>query len=392
MGRLSPRDKIFSAKLALRQGHPFFSYLASQLTITEDVQTQTASIAPDFTMRYNPTFVLNMSTMETVFVVAHEIGHIILGHLTSYSTICKINTKKANMAMDLKVNDMLLVEKVGKAPKFGMIPTTVHSYTFQTSQKTVSDIDKKSTLEIFNEIDDIDVPNEPQPDQHEHQQSQDKADEQQSKIEDKIAEASMASQDQGITSEDLKRLVGAILKPKANYKEKLLRFVQAIVPTFQTWVTPNKRMLAQGRLFPGLRKETINGCIHYDTSGSISDKILQEFNSQVKVIINTFPSIQLHILVGDSSLCYEKDIDNNTNLDEEVKMAGGGGTSHKFVFDYLEKNSPTFCISFTDGYSDIDRIIKNYDISCPIFFVVPKGGYMESITTYGEVIEIELET
>jgi predicted metal-dependent peptidase len=167
--------------------------------------------------------------------------------------------------------------------------------------------------------------------------------------------------------------------------------VQALVPSRQSWARPNRRALANGIMLPGNVKETINGCIHYDTSGSITDKILQEFNSQVKAIMSLFPSIKIHILVGDSKLCYEKDIDQTTNLDEEITLKGGGGTSHDFFYKYIQENTPMFAMSFTDGYSDIDRCVQLYEISCPVLFVMPTMYSNKDIEQYGEVIEIELD-
>jgi predicted metal-dependent peptidase len=68
-----------------------------------------------------------------------------------------------------------------------------------------------------------------------------------------------------------------------------------------------------------------------------------------------------------------------------LKIKGGGGTSHIPVYEYVKSNLPNtkFIINFTDGYTTfpIDESIRT-------IWVLTKNGIDESNIPFGEVIKL----
>lgn len=389
---LTAQEKLWSAKLKIRSSFPFVSYLASQLNLMPDHAIQTACINAKFVMRYNPAYVLTKTSPEVQWLLAHELFHIVLGHLTYTSKIPNFNASKWNIACDLKVNDTLEVEGIGQAIQGSLLPDRNHEYVLP-SQTKISNIDTKSALEIYAEVPDQDAqdlsqncPNGQYGD-GEHEPSQGASETSDQKNADsKTAQASMAGE-RGRQSDAMKRLIDRILNPKIDWRERLQRFVQNYLPSSQTWARPSRKFLANGIIFPGVLKETINICFAIDTSGSMSEQMLKSCLSEMKNIVKSFSNVNIHVLVGDADLLAEFDVANDDEVNE-VQMSGGGGTSHEFVYEYCKKENPQCCIMFTDGYSDIPSCERTIGMDCTKLFLAPEGQWTKSMEGYGEVLEI----
>jgi len=103
-----------------------------------------------------------------------------------------------------------------------------------------------------------------------------------------------------------------------------------------------------------MKKEKIDVVVSIDVSGSISQKELTEFVTEIVGISKSFNNIKITCIICD---CKIQDvlICDNGNIDTllNMKIKGGGGTNHNPVYSYVQENIPTakILVNFTDGYS-----------------------------------------
>lgn len=308
-------------------------------------------------------------------VFMHELMHIINAHI-----ITKRDTLK-NVAMDLVVNDILediINVKFGLNKVFEKIlGIEFKKYTWEQvyemlrnnneAMKVVNEIEEK----IMSEKIDIDEKSV-------------------SEIEKKVLEGiEIAEKIRGLDS--LGELLKArLLKAKVNWYEILRNVLYDISYKVKDYSFRkiSKKSYAINVVLPGqIREEEINLNIVIDTSGSINEEELSKFISEVKNLVEQF-EISGKIYVHDAKILYKDDI-RNVKEDFNVllkNLKGGGGTSHKEVFEDIRKQfGRVINIIFTDGYSDLEEIkdIKRYEN----IFVVGKD-YNKIVEELGKVVKI----
>jgi len=93
-----------------------------------------------------------------------------------------------------------------------------------------------------------------------------------------------------------------------------------------------------------------------DTSGSIDEKVIGNFLSQVREICKTVVPEGIDLIYWDTSVCQHEVYDRDAfeSLLTSTKPAGGGGTSPQCVSDYIraKKLEPEAIVMLTDGYVD----------------------------------------
>jgi predicted metal-dependent peptidase len=155
---------------------------------------------------------------------------------------------------------------------------------------------------------------------------------------------------------NLQRLVREIVEPQIYWKDELrLRIVGRVGSRREDWNRPNRRRLVLNPFvyMPGRQghgAELITVVI--DTSGSIGDDQLTVFFSETASILNDCRPKRVQVIWCDASV---KRVEEARSLDELLHIReapGGGGTSFKPPFRYLEDNKtmPDTLIYFTDMY------------------------------------------
>ncbi len=377
MSNLTGRDKIIKAKIELSMRKPFFSFLATYLNITESTSIDTMAVDLNANLLFNPQWVDSIPQSQVRNVLCHEILHNVLEHLGRGSGS---DNSKFNIAADIKVNNLLVQEDMADLPKGGLVPDRSQSITLD-SGAVIPDIGTKTVEAVYKMVPDEDADkhsnNGDQFDQHNQSQAPDPK--VQKKWKQKVAAASQAAQ--GSMSDGLKRIVGDLLTPKIHWTHVLHQIVQAVIPHDYTYSRPHKKSHAIGCYMPSFKKENIEIVMAYDLSGSISEPVLQQYITEGFGIMNSYESVKAWLIGGDSELTFETTISamGNISADEVLKSTnfkGGGGTSHRFVMDWVNKNHPSaqLVICFTDGCSDIDRVWKTPH-SFKTIFVAIEGDY-----------------
>jgi predicted metal-dependent peptidase len=318
--------------------------------------------------KYGREFVKKLRDPELNFVVAHENGHKMYRHLTTWKKLHDENHKLANQACDYVINLMLKdldpTEAIIAMPRYphghpmaGKVMGLIDERFRGMNSKQVFDILKEEQEEGGSGGDDGDEGF----DDHDWQDAKDMTEEEKKELEREIDQAirqgMMARQKiAGTGSDGLDRELADLLEPKVNWREVLRDFVKSICNSkdASSWRKVNRRFLSTGVYMPSLIGEKVGHLvIAVDTSGSVGDEELSEFLSEVKGIAEEVNPACVDLLYWGSSVVGHETYGDGqaTNIINSTRPKGGGGTSPSCVSEYLkEKNiKPECVIILTDG-------------------------------------------
>lgn len=380
---LTPEEKIKKAKISLQQDQPFFAYLLSTLDIEADPDVGTIGVNTKTKRNifYNPDYIKETSLKQTQGLLIHEIGHIIFNHYHRQDQDPKIS----NIAQDIVVNDIIQEAKLN-LPQGGLVPSNHRLEIKQPQGKNIyiENINKKSSEQVYEILEKtLDKKTKEQLSQGAGGQGQKGKkkqqgggagqDEQQGaridqhnfgnsepdqetkeKIKQKIIEASTYAKSRGELPSKIEARIKELTESKLDWRSLLYRYVANEIPFDYTWQTPHKKSHSLGTYLPNIQREKLELVLALDTSGSISDKELQDFAGEVLSIVNSFQNIELTILEADTEIQKVIEISNyNKDKVKNLEIVGRGGTDHYPVFEWVQKNKPNarLLICFTDGHT-----------------------------------------
>ena len=277
-----------------------------------------------------------MGTVPRVmFVLAHEMGHIIFKHGLRRQGR---NPRKWNYAGDFAINLMLQKDKFeiwSKAlldTKFdGMSTEQIYEQLpddggkggfgglGQDIREPVSEFDDPSEMDAIGEM-----------------------------ITQRVAQAAVLARQAGQMSADLERFIGQILHPPLPWRDLLREFLTRVKQSQETWARRNRR-------FPDVylpsRHNRVIGPIYMlcDTSGSITnDEIAQIAFEMDDIALNLMPE-KIHVLWGDTKVKHEQIFLPGEPI--EVKPVGGGGTNMVELLEHVEQFDPEVVVLITDAYT-----------------------------------------
>ena len=176
------------------------------------------------------------------------------------------------------------------------------------------------------------------------------------------------------------RAIGDMLEPKVDWREVLREFVMSQMrgKDEMTWRRMNKRQMVNDIYMPSVISETMGEIVvAIDTSGSIDNKQISEFASELASICEVCNPEKVRVLWWDTAVHGEQvfEAGDYSNIGKMLKPMGGGGTHVSCVSEYLIKHdhNPECVLVFTDGYVESD--IK-WSITAPsIWFVTQRKDF-----------------
>jgi len=406
-------DKILKAKIKLQSKSPFFSYLSYFLNIKKLKDKQipesySMSIDVKGNLYYNPEWINKLSDDEVMGVLCHEIGHLAFLHLLRRNNR---HREKWNITTDLAINSML-IKNGFSLPKCGLIPDYNDSFDFPPhifgKKVKLNEVHKKTAEELFDELPemkeeendgeggwDIHIEGvgggEGDDDEKDgkgkgkgRQLTPAELKDLEEKWRDRIEEALMNSKARGNVPLGMERIFEQLRKSQVPWRVVLERVIQKSIPRDITWSRRSKKSVACNTYLPSVIKERVDVVISIDTSGSIGQKELTDFVSEIVGMARVFQgSINMRLLTHDTGVQDDYIIQNgNIAKIQQIKIKGGGGTSHEPVFDYVKekiKGCKTI-IAFTDGFSDLDSFEwGNHIYPFEKVFVLNKEGTDEQM-------------
>jgi predicted metal-dependent peptidase len=344
--------ELTEAIATLIHKHPFFAVLLLDLLEIEETESVKTAGTDGKHLYVNPEWFKTKcrSCDERVFVLAHEILHVIMHHPTRLKyyqdlgmgpDLKTFSKNKANHAMDYVINDTLVNDKVGKPPIGALINP-------QFDRTMIWD-------EVYEQLPDEDD-NDDSMDEHmpgDPSKAPSKA-----QIQRAVQSAASAAKSQGKMPAGMQRIVDEICEPQISWQDHLRKAVATLSGRdTQTWARPNRRRLAAPPhvYWPG-RMGMQAGCVLSvnDTSGSVSDKEQATFFGELHGILSDLQPEMLYVMFVDAEVHGTHELhDTNDLIGLKSQVKGGGGTDMTVAFKEMEKLpiKPSTVIVFTDGYT-----------------------------------------
>jgi predicted metal-dependent peptidase len=360
------------AKVSIVTQHPFFASILMKRQLIEDLTIPTAAVDQRNQIYINPVWFNTLSVEEIVFVLAHEIGHVIGQHALRRGAR---TPKKWNIAGDAWINDMLKAADIG---------TPVRGCVDMPGSKDIT-VD-----EIYNSL--PDDPNDDGPGgtgddiiERGSPLTAEEATRIDAETRVEIAQAAQAAKAQGKMPTALAKIIADLIDPGTPWHEILERYMTSYVRGDYTWSRPNRRF-ADIAYLPSTGKVPKMGevVIQVDVSGSISQKELAYYNGHMSRIIEQCNPERVHVLYVDTGVCKHEVFEQG----EEIKLEfySGGGTDMEEGFNFIAKEGidPEVFVCLTDGYTNFS--VENAP-SYPVLWCISS----DIEAPYGENIHFSLE-
>ncbi len=153
---------------------------------------------------------------------------------------------------------------------------------------------------------------------------------------------------------NVKKMIQELTEPLMDWRELLSMQLTSAMKDDYTWMRPSRRSWHLDAIMPGMNPgERIDIAVAVDTSGSISQKMLMDFLSEVKGAMEAFTSYKVHLFCFDTNIHNPVDYSSDDIGDIcEYELGGFGGTDFAPIFTHMKDNeiTPEKLVVFTDGY------------------------------------------
>jgi len=387
-------DKLVAARVKMLFKQPFFGQVACRLKlvdVTDDGWCPTAAV-DGRNFYYNSDFVMKLDMDETVFLVAHEVGHCIYEHF-----IRKGDRDGAlwNMAGDYKINGMLVRERIGR-----LIDTVKPLYDekYDSDEWTAEIIYEElkesgaapqQTIDVHLEVGDGEGDSGGTGDKDSKGKAPKISKDDAKAIADEMKNAIIqAAQSAGAGNipGDIKRMIGELTEPKMDWRQMIRLSLESNLVSDFTFMRPNRKSQFANVVLPGMKKDQqIDIAIGLDVSGSISMEDSTAFLSEVQGIMDQFESYKIRVWCFDTEVSgYDEFNDDDGRSITEFELTGGGGTDFVPNWDFMKSRDfvPDQFIMFTDGEPWREWGDPDY---CDTMFLI-KNSYRKPVAPFGQSV------
>lgn len=340
-------SKLFAkGRAGLILDHPFFGSLAMRLTVKEDPNCETAWVDGK-TIAYNPNWLTKLSLDEIKGVICHEVMHCAARHMVRRGDR---QPKRWNVAGDYAINQ-ILVDAHLTLPAGALVNSQYRGMSAEDIYNSLPDDpgnggsgQGKGDPGKCGEVRDAPGKDGGTPSESDKAQA-----DQEWRV--AVTQAATQAKAMGTLPAGLDRMIGEIIDPLVDWREALKRFVDTAAKNDYRWTPPSRRHIGRGVILPSLRSEELGQvAVALDTSGSISEKQLNQFGSELTAILEAYRA-NATVIYCDSEIPADG-IEEYTadDLPLTLKVKGGGGTSFIPPFEHLNAGNPPACmVYFTDG-------------------------------------------
>jgi predicted metal-dependent peptidase len=384
--------KVQKAKIALMREPKFALWsgimMVGRTSVVDNIPTACTNGRDE---SYGRKFVSELRDSELSFVVLHENLHKAFRHLTTWKKLHDEDHRLANQACDYVINLMLKdadpTEALIAMPRYkkghpmaGKIMGLIDERFRGMNAKQVFDILKQEKEDGGGGGGDGEDEGF---DDHDWKDAKDMTDEEKKELERDIDQAIR----QGVMAHrkiagngagGVDRALEELLEPKVDWREVLREFVKSTCSAKDksSWRKVNRRFLSTGVYMPSLIGEKVGHIvIGVDTSGSVGNRELAEFLSEVKGIAEEVNPEKVDLIYWDSEVAAHEEYEANnvSSIIASTRPAGGGGTSPSCVSTYLKDKNivPECVVMLTDGYVGADW---GSEWTAPILWVIVGGN------------------
>jgi predicted metal-dependent peptidase len=349
---MKAKDKITKAWSSLVLTAPFFASLALTMRLIEDPECDTMW-TDGISMGYNPEFIESLPLEEVKGLICHEVMHVACNHNTRRG---RRDHEKWNIACDYAIDP--IVKNAGFEQPWENSDPRYHNWEaekifkdlFQGCKERDSHGEEKDAGQEpeypcgFGEVKDL-----PGKDGCRASEAEKRQAEQEQKI--AVRQAAQTAHSQGNLPDSLRRFIDAMTLPKVPWREVLARFLTENARNDYSWKRPNRRFVLQGLYLPELKNPELGPvALLLDTSGSISQKDLDDFASEIQGILAVYQT-ELIVIYVDAAVQGHAMLSSD-EPEIHLELKGGGGTDYRPGFQWLQEQGhmPTAAVYLTDGY------------------------------------------
>lgn len=327
MPRVFDRAKV---QLMKKKNSVFLSTLLFSLkhTITKAVPTAATN---GIELVINPDFFMSISETERVGVLVHECMHVAWNHMERGRHLDK---ERYNAAADYVIN-IGLIDAGFELPAGGLIDKQYRGM---------------STKQVYDLLP-VTLPNNPMGGDVQYNDGSKESRERQMEVANILVKAIMRSEMEhdtpGTVPAEISRMVEKLINPKLGWDTLLQNYMSSFQKDDYSMRKPNRRYAPDFYLPSQYSERLTNISVAIDLSGSISEKQLQAFLSEINYIHSTMNPETMTIIGFDTKVTDIHEIDEGQDI-LSLKFRGGGGTDIKPVFKYFNKTKPNVAIIFSD--------------------------------------------
>jgi predicted metal-dependent peptidase len=360
------RELLITARVGLLLKASFFGNLATRLKLVNADEWCPTAATDGRHFYYNSRFIKMLRPREIEFLFGHEVLHCVYDH---FGRRGDRDPQLWNIANDYCVNADLIKHKVGEKitsvpclhdPKYdGLSSEEVYDKLYEKADKI--DIGKLLDQMIDEHLDgegDSDGDGGDSDGEGKGKGRPKLTAEERQAIKDEIKEAMLAAaatvDGAGNLPAGVKRLIQDLTEPKMDWRELLRMQLESTIKSDFTWMRASRKGWHMDAVMPGMKLDPmIDIAVALDASGSISEKMLKDFLSEIQGIMESFPAYRIHVVTFDTEAYNPVQYDSD-NLDDicDYEVKGGGGTDFDCVYNYLKEHEiePKRLVMFTDGY------------------------------------------
>ena len=381
--------------------YPFWGSCMLSLKVKEDESIPTAC-TDGSNILWSREFIDKCTENQTLGLMAHEVCHVIFQHCQDWRPK---DPKLVNIAMDYVINQILEDEGF-ELPEGGIKPNPkFKGMTWQQVYYILEDIDEKHNKdnsgtgaadkaglgedeqrEIAQQIkkptvEDV-IQNSGLSDAEKEELKQ--------KIEQMTIQAAENAKNQGCGNlpAGIDGLIKTIRKSKVDWRERIRATLKTNFPEDYTMRKPNKKFLnTAGIYMPSMEGNQINHlAVGVDTSGSVSDRELERFLSELNAISEEMNIKKISIMYTDHEVAKIEEYTEGESI-TEFKLKGRGGTSFVPVFDYIyEQGLEVDQLIYFSDMEVYDQCFPPETPEYPVLWVSTREDYP---VPFGELITVE---
>lgn len=380
------QHKLAAARTRLILDKPFLGALVLRmpLQLADPAWCETATTDAK-KIYYNYEYIKALHTSETQFVLAKQALHCALSHFARRSHRVK---HRWELACDYAVNP-LLVEEGFTAPPGTLIEDSFSGMTAEEIYCCLQDKDDGDQESTKNEAEGNDESTDPtergDTKKSEQQQSsgasstsdkdnqgsprppplsQQEQDNLTVQWQQRLAGAAQQAQQAGKLGAGMARMVEFMLQPKLPWRALLAKYMVATARDDYNYARPSSRR-GDPSIFPSLRSSQVNLVVALDVSGSIGDKEMKQFLSEIDAIKGQLRA-RISLLACDAELAQGAPwiFESWEEFKLPKTFTGGGGTDFRPVFNWVEKQdqTPELLVYFSDCVGKFPEYQPNYSV------------------------------
>lgn len=370
--------------LVLQSKFVFFTSLIMSLPVRYSSEVHTAAVDGAF-LYLNPAGCLARGHKpETLMaLLAHEVLHPALKHLSRRMTLPRTEWGQANLAMDHTIN--LMLHEAGFNTSLFM--TQPQSRFSGLSWEEVFAILAREQTEATIENSDMLIPvSTGDSTEEDETKAVNNYDAQEQTWLKRIIQATeVAKQKQGVVPAFADLAIKAFESSSTPWYMLLRQFITPDQFDVPQWNPGDSRYRAHGVRVPAATRNRFKSVVvAVDTSGSIlSDELLETFASELSAILTTVKAAKTIVVYCDAAVQFVDEFYPSDPL--VLTPKGGGGTKFDPVFEWVEENNVDCgaLIYLTDGYASAPSVIGDY----PVIWAVSSTHY-DHLKDFGHIIEL----